>query len=189
LCLPVTSDTPAAEIRGHFIQTRDGFQWVDGPGITAWRTGARLILDEVDKLGDDGLAFSLSLLDNPETAQIHLYQTGETLRPHPEFTCWATMNGYPEDLPPALLDRFPVRFRVDEPHPQAIAQLPDHLRELARGTTLATDERRIGLRAWYAYVDLLASGVSPETCARACLGDRWRDLHQTIQLARAADVR
>ena len=45
------------------------------------------------------------------------------------------MNGDADtDLPDALRSRFPVRFRIEEVHPQAIARLPKDLQSIAKRT-------------------------------------------------------
>jgi Mg-chelatase subunit ChlI len=65
------------------------------------------------------------------------------VKPAPGFSVVLTMNGEPNDLDPALLDRFAARVRIDEVHPHALEQLPDYLREVARtlGAEAEPDDR------------------------------------------------
>src|SRR4051794_2398115 len=50
----LTPETPAAEIRGFFVpRGNDGFVWQDGPATAAWRSGGRLVLNEIDRGSGD----------------------------------------------------------------------------------------------------------------------------------------
>ena len=186
----VHADLPAAELRGHFIpQASGGLVWADGPAVAAWRTGGRLVLDEIDKAGDDALSFLLGVLDDLATAKLALGTTGEVLSPHPAFTVWATMNGEPEDLPPALQDRFPVTVRITEPHPAAIAALPGDLRPLARSLAAPEGEdRRMGLRPFIESARPRAL-IAADDAGSLIFSGRWDDLRQAITLAGKADQR
>jgi MoxR-like ATPase len=59
----LTPETPAAELRGHYVPVGSEFRWQDGPAIRAWREGARLVINEVDHAGGDALSFLLNCLD------------------------------------------------------------------------------------------------------------------------------
>jgi hypothetical protein len=180
----LTADTPAAELRGHYVPMGGEFIWRDGPVIRAWREGARLIVNEIDHAGSDALSFLLVALDNPETARLTL-PNGETVRPAREFSCVATMNGDPAaDLPEALRDRFPVRVEIDTPHPKGVDSLPEDLRDAARGTVTAQEpERRITLRAWLAFAALRVR-ADEECAALAVFGrERAADVLQSLRLA------
>jgi MoxR-like ATPase len=181
----ITPDTPAAELRGHYVPVGGSFEWRDGPAIKAWREGARLVLNEIDHAGGDCVAFLLNCLDSPETARITL-PTGESVKPAAGFQAVATMNGVPEhDLLAALRDRFPVAVAIEEPHPAAIEALPSDLQAAARGTVCATEpERRITLRSWLAFA-AYRSEVGSEVAAFAIFGaDRAADVLQSLAIAK-----
>lgn len=182
----LTPDTPAAELRGHYVPVGGEFAWRDGPCTRAWREGARLVINEIDHAGGDALSFLLNCLDSPETAMLTL-PTGETIRPAAGFQAVATMNGNPdEDLPDPLRDRFPVRVAIDAPHPNGIESLPDDLRDAARGSVCATDpERRITLRAWLAFASLRGK-VGAEAAAHAVFRHRADDILAALKIAGAA---
>lgn len=186
----VHTDLPAAELRGHFVpQKEGGLKWMDGPATSAWRVGGRLVLDEIDKASDDALSFLLGVLDDTATAKLVLGTTGEILTPHPDFTVWATMNGEPEDLPPALLDRFPVAVRIEAPHPNAVKCLPADLQEIARNLACTPDpERRVGIRAFLEFANLREL-LGFETAAMLVFGNRAAEIEQALRLAKAADPR
>jgi len=182
--LTMTEDTPAAELRGHYVPQGSQFVWQDGPALKAWRFGGRLVINEIDHAGGDCLSFLLNCLDSTETACLTL-PTGEMVRPHPQFTCVATMNGQPKDLPEALRDRFPVCIEIDEPHPDGVNSLPPDLQQAAACSILADDERRITLRAWKCFADLREK-VGPEAAADAVFNRRGQDILNSLKIAAGA---
>lgn len=186
----VHSDLPAAELRGHFIPTADGgMRWTDGPATIAWRKGGRLILDEIDHAGDDALSFLLGVLDDAPTARLVLGTTGEVITPHENFQVVATMNGEPEDLPPALADRFPVSVRVESPHPSAINSLPSDLRPLGESLSAHTDpNRRMPLRSLLEFARLREM-VGPVSAATLIFGERAQEITDALELARVSEVK
>lgn len=181
LSVTMTPETPAAELRGHYIPVGNEFKWQDGPAIRAWRFGGRLVINEVDNSGADALSFLLSCLDSPETACLTL-PTGEMVKPAAGFQAVATMNGSPDELPAALRDRFPVCIEVDAVHPSALETLPEDLRNAALGSSLADDERRISIRAWQCFAHLRDS-VGAEAAAAAVFAKRAKDVLDSLKMA------
>jgi MoxR-like ATPase len=145
--LTLTEETSATELRGHYLPKGRSMPWHDGPATMAMRAGARLILNELTHASPDVLSLLHPLLENPDTACLTL-PTGETVRPASGYTVVATDNLPPEDLPAALRDRFDCVLHVNEPHPAALAQLPEHLRGPALRGLLLEPDRRISLRGW-----------------------------------------
>jgi MoxR-like ATPase len=181
----LTPDMAAAELRGHYVPSGGEFKWQDGPVIRAWRTGARIVVNEIDKAGGDVLSFLLVALDSPSTAALTL-PTGETVRPDPRFQAFGTMNGEPsQDLPEPLRDRFPAALHIDEPHPAGIDALPADLRDAARGTVCAESaDRRITLRAWLAFASMRPI-VGEDIAAAVHFGmDRYKDVLQSLRIAK-----
>lgn len=183
----MTPDTPAAELRGHYVPVGNEFRWQDGPAIRAWREGGRLVINEIDHAGGDSLSFLLACLDSPETACLTL-PTGELVRPVPGFQAVATMNGDPDDeLPPALRDRFPVAIEVTEAHPEGIGQLPQDLQAAAMGSVVASDPaRRLTLRAWLAFASLRAQ-IGAEAAAQAVFSSRAGDVLDALRIAKGTN--
>ena len=151
----LTEETPAVELRGHYILKKDQYVWHDGPAIAAWRCGGRLVVNEIQRGGADVHALLLAITDDVQVAEIDL-PSGEKVKPVGGFTCVATMNGDPkEQLDPALLDRFCVAIHIDKVHPDAVKQLPEDVQQAAERTALIdNEERRISVRAWYAFAQL-----------------------------------
>jgi hypothetical protein len=180
----LTPETPAAELRGFYVPRGNHFEWQDGPAVTAWRTGGRLVLNEIDRATGDLLSLLLAICDDPLFAQLTL-PSNETVRPAPGFTVVATMNSVPDDLDFALLDRFPVRIHVDEVAPGAIASLPDDLRDVAaRSAVLAETARRVSFRTWSEYARLRAA-IGPDLAAHAVFGNRTQDILNAFLIGKA----
>ncbi len=132
ICTEEMTDT---ELVGGYRQGSNGvWKFREGVGIRAWREGARLVVDEINRMNADVESRLMALTDTEVSASWQNEETGEIVKPHPNFSVVATMNGLPEDLAPAILDRFVVRCEVNTPHPDAIGALPDYLKALA--TTL-----------------------------------------------------
>lgn len=151
----LTEDTPAAELRGHYLPVCDRMEWRDGPAVLAMRAGGRLVINELTHGSPDCLSFLHPVLENPDTALLTL-PTGETVRPAQNFQLIVTDNLPPEELPPALRDRFDCILEVREPHPAALAQLDPRLLGLATRSATLEPERRISPRGWLSVQRLLA---------------------------------
>jgi len=184
--ITVTEETPAAELRGHFVPHGDRFVWHDGPAIRAWRSGARLVLNEIDHAGADLLSFLLVLLDDAGSARIDL-PNGETVTPAPGFSVIATMNGDPETLPAALRDRFATCVQVNEVAPGALAVLPPDVRRAARATVALPEERRVSVRAWLTFALLRVQTGDERAAAEAVFGKRAGEVLDALRIAGAGD--
>lgn len=181
----VTEDTSMAELRGHYVPKGTKFMWQDGPVMSAYRNGWRLVINEIDHASGDVLTFLLAVLDDPDVARITL-PTGETVEPHETFTCVATMNGVPESLPLPLLDRFSVRIEIKHPHPNAIAALPSGLRDVAKtSVSLEDDARRVSLREWQQFAFLKSTLGNDDEAAFLVFGKRARDILGTLKMKSA----
>jgi MoxR-like ATPase len=180
----LSDQTPAAEIRGHFIPSAPQgtleYVFTPGPILQAYRCGGRVVFDEIDQGGSDTYPMLLAGLDSRATAGILIPHTGEIVRPAPGFSCWATTNADPKSLPPALLDRFPIRLHVDSPSDGAFEALPADLRDAARQTW-----EEHGFRAWLAVAQMREAGADFGLALRACFGDAAETLAEAISIAGA----
>ena len=150
--ITLTADSTATELMGHYIATSDGgFRWKDGNGVRAFKEGARLVVNEIDHAGADVQTFLHALLDKPLE----------------NFQCIATMNGYPEDLPEPLADRFPVKINVDSVHPDALEGLGNKLRAIY----LDADRTSFSVRKWIELRKLMESDVPNEEAVKVLFPD------------------
>jgi len=127
-----TEEMTDADLIGCYKQNSQGtWSYAEGVGIKAWREGARLVVDEINRMNGDVESRMMALIDSTRSSSWQHPDTGEIVTPHKDFSVVATMNGEPEDLAPAILDRLIVRCQVNTPHPDALVSLPDYLRPLA----------------------------------------------------------
>jgi MoxR-like ATPase len=185
--LVCTEDMTNMEVTGGFMPSGNGFQWLDGSALKAWKgngdKGGRLIVDEVDKASGDVFATLLAMLDSPESASWEHPQTGEVVKPLEGFSAVMTTNiEQMGELPTALADRFPVRIRINEPHPNALKRLSSDLRDYAVRMADAGEER-ISLRAFIA-LDTLRKSVGMERACKLTFGDRAQEVLDAIAVDR-----
>lgn len=162
-----TDEMTDGDLVGHFIDTgSDGHAWVEGMAIKAWREGARLVVDEINRVNGDVESRLMAIIDTVASSSWQHPTTGEIVTPQPGFSVIATMNGEPADLSPAIRDRLVARVEIDTPHPDAISALPEYLREIAKqfASTTVSDER-YSLRSFFQYAGLIERGVSPMDAA------------------------
>jgi len=159
--LVCTEDLTSGEITGTWMPVGENrWEWREGPAIRAWRgsggLGGRLVVDEVDRASGDALSTLLAMTDSPESARWRNPETSEWVRPGPQFSVVMTTNiDDLDDIPPSLRDRFPVRIRIDRPPASAVASLSDDLRTPALAGSLGPSSRRVSLRCFYAFDELL----------------------------------
>lgn len=170
----------AAELTGHFVPEGDKFVWHDGIAGRAWKTGGRLVLDEIDRGSGDVLTVLYAILDDPDVAMLTL-ASGETIYPRAGFKVVATMNGNPGDLPDALRDRFQVAIEVTNPHPKAIESLPEDLRNAAASSF---EQGGSSIRSWKSFGSLRAA-MGDEHAAQAVFGQRAEEVLDSLRVAQA----
>jgi MoxR-like ATPase len=183
-----TDGDMAAEYRGMFIPEKDGFAFILGVATKAWvelndGKGGMLILDEIDHAPPEIHSLLHAILDDPRLAALTL-PNGRKIVPGPLFRCVGTMNGQPDDLTPALKDRFAAKVRVDTPPHAAMQALPEDLREKAEFLIGNTDpENRVSYRAIAAYAQH-RSAIGEEMAAQLCFdSERWSDVLTALRLA------
>jgi len=168
-----TEDMTNLNVDGAFMPTSDGkaFRWYEGSALKAWKTGGRLVVDEIDKAGSDVFATLLNFLDSPESASWEHPESGEVYRPSTGFSAVMTTNIEDmNDLPEALADRFPVRIRINQPHPLALKRLSRDLREVAVNYADAGNDR-ISLRTFMAF-DNIRRALGDDKAAKLVFGYR-----------------
>ena len=164
--------------------------WQDGIGLRAWREGKRLVLDEVDKASGAAKSALYAILDDASTAAYTIPSTGETVRPTTGFHTVCTTNTDPADWEDTelqgLLDRLTVRILIDKPHPDAIAALPEDLRNAATESCRAKDERRASVRAWRSFANIRHATADEPLAAVAVFGfTRGPEISDALKIARA----
>lgn len=186
ICSP---EMTSADVEGAFMPSDNGFTYLEGAALKAWRgngvVGGRLVVDEIDLASGDVLAKIQAFCDSDLSAEFHHPITGEIVKPLPGFSVVATSNCEdPDDLPPAIRDRFTVAIRIDAPHPLALEALPEALRGVAASIVgKASDDRAISLRGFHTFTQLRASGFTEDRAARLAFGiNRAEALLDTIRV-------
>ena len=188
--LVCTEDMTNADVTGAFMPNERGtFTWNYGSAVKAWEgngiNGGRLIVDEVDKASGDVFATLLSMLDSPESATWENPENGRVHRPKDGFSAVMTTNiENMEELPTALADRFPIRIRINTPHPNALLSLSPDLRKYAVRMADA-GERRISLRAFMAF-DKLRTAYGDEKASVLAFGNRSESIIDAIAVDKVA---
>ncbi len=179
--ITLTPDMPASELRGNYMPKGSELIWTDGPVVKALREGARLVINELSHGSDDTWAWLYPVLEHQETARLTL-PNNETVTPAPGFNVVCTDNIPPDDLPPALRDRFDAILEINEPHPEALALLSEPLREVARRGFALEDDRRISLRGWLVLDRLRHELGLPDACLVVFGAERGSQIHDAIML-------
>lgn len=184
--ITMTEDTASANLEGFYKpNSSGGFEWHDGIAIQAWRTGGRLVVNEIDHASPDAMTFLHAIMDDKHIAQLTLNNDNkETVRPAKGFTVIATTNADPDSLPMALKDRFPVKIHVDTIHPAALAPFPKSWHQVISDTSLSEDiDIRLSIRSWKEFFDLTRKGVDKEVAAYLIFGARGEELLEAILLS------
>jgi len=152
-----SEDMTNSDIVGSMLPTPSGgFGYIEGSGVYAWKTGARYVVDEINRAGGDVITTLMKFLDSPESASWVNPYTSEVIRPHEDFSAIMTTNfENPNQIDAPLRDRFPVAIKIDAAHPAAlIAALPPELRMLAATIVAGKPGERASLRAWKSFETL-----------------------------------
>lgn len=183
--LTCTDDMTNADVTGAFMPSADGgFQFIEGAAVKAWRAGGRLVIDEIDKAGGDVFATLLNMTDSSGSSVWEHPVTGERLSPANGFTVVMTTNVETiGELPEALIDRFPMRLRINQPHPGGLATLPYHWRGYAARMADAAPGQRMSLRAFQS-LSKLAQTMGEEAAAELILGNRAAAFLEAIRIDR-----
>jgi nitric oxide reductase NorQ protein len=169
--LVCTEDLTTADVTGCWAPVGEGrWEWIEGPAIRAWRHGARLVVDEVDRASGDVLSLLLAMTDSDGSTLWRHPRTGDVMYPNSRFSVVMTTNlDRVDELPPALLDRFPVAIPIDRPHPASVLTLSPDLRAAALNGSLGDPDRRVSLRRFAAF-DRLRAPLGDERAAALVFG-------------------
>lgn len=110
---------------GKFLLRDGSTVWTNAFASRAAIAGVPLILDEIHKAGGELDSTLQAILDDEAICRLNL-DNGETIIPAEGFRVIATMNGSPDQLAEAVLDRFDVVLRCATPHTGILRRLsPD----------------------------------------------------------------
>ena len=180
-----TDEMSDADLIGCYRPQANGtWKFLEGVGIKAWREGARLVVDEINRANSDIESRMMSLIDTSASSSWQNDETGEIVTPHENFSVVATMNGLPSDLSMALQDRLIVKFEISTPHRDALELLPTYLKESARKLAgLDSDDiERTSIRSFIEF-DRLSKLIDSETAVKICLPHVGADILDALKVA------
>lgn len=183
-----SEEMTTAQIEGAFYPAAEGFEYREGVAVRAWREGARLVVDEVARANGDVMSLLLAFTDTTASSSWEHPVSHEVVKPAAGFSVVLTMNGEPQDLDPALLDRFAARVLVDEVHPQALNELPEYLRNIAAQLGAESEpQNRASVRAFHAVVKI-AERHGLERAIELVLPDHREQILAAYKLRQAAGL-
>lgn len=115
--LNLNGATTVDDFVGRILINKEGTYWVDGVLLEAMKNGYWLMLDEVNAALPEILFVLHSLLDDDRMVVV-AENSGDIVRPHPDFRLIAAMNPAVDyvgtkELNKAFLSRFPIVLEVD----------------------------------------------------------------------------
>jgi MoxR-like ATPase len=160
---------------GKFLLRDGSTHWANGCATRAALKGCPLVLDEIHKAGGELDAPLQSVLDDPAICKLNL-DNGETVSPADGYRVIATMNGSPDQLAEAVLDRFDIVLRCDTPHAGILRRLSPEsaafiLNKMANEPSADDWTPAITPRRMLSFEQLKAEGVSQELAAELVFGE------------------
>jgi MoxR-like ATPase len=160
---------------GKFLLREGSTYWADGPATRAARKGVPLVLDEIHKAGSELDSTLQAVLDDATVCKLNL-DNGETVEPKDGFRVIATMNGSPDQLAEAVLDRFDMVLKCNLPHDGILRRLSPEV--AAYGMNLAQNtpdnDQWVPTQTWRRFLSfehLRGEGVSDELAAELVFGE------------------
>ena len=181
-----SEDMTTGDIVGAMLPTPSGgFGYVEGALVRAWKSGARAVIDEINRASGDVESTLMAFLDSAESAVWKNPYTEEVIRPSENFSAIMTTNFEdPNMIAGPLRDRFPVAIKIDAAHPAAlVAALPPELRVLAASIVAGKPGERASLRAWKEFEVLRKSPqFTTERAAKLIFGKLADAIIEVIQI-------
>ena len=177
-----TSDMTKGDVEGMWKPNAGEWEWVDSVCLDAWTNGSRLVLDELDQASGECLTNLLAICDSSDSAVIPHPATKQMISPREGFQVIATTNATRlSDLPPALLDRFPVRININRAHPEALQQLGNDQLAAIADLWISDPRNKVSLRSFFAYKHALKT-CGTEISARLIFPDRFEEIMEATEV-------
>ena len=160
---------------GKFLLKDGSTYWADGAATRAARKGAPLVIDEIHKGGAELDSTLQAILDDEAVSRLNL-DNGETIEPSAGFRIIATMNGTPDQLNDAVLDRFDIVLKAQMPHDGILKRLsPEMAAFIANRYANEPDSEpwvpAISVRRSLAFESLRAQGIPDALAAEIIFGE------------------
>jgi len=159
---------------GKFLLRDGSTYWANAPATRAALKGCPLVLDEIHKAGSELDSTLQAVLDDEAVCKLNL-DNGEVVTPADGFRVIATMNGSPDQLAEAVLDRFDIVLKCNTPHAGILKRLsPESAAYIVNKMANDPDPDEWvptqTPRRFLAFENLRAQGISDELAAELVFG-------------------
>lgn len=160
---------------GKFLLKDGSTYWANAPATRAAIKGCPLVLDEIHKAGGELDSTLQAVLDDEAVCRLNL-DNGEVITPASGYRVVATMNGSPDQLAEAVLDRFDIVLKCNSPHPGILRRLsPESAAYIVNKMANEPDNDEWvptqTPRRFLAFEHLRSEGVSDELAAELVFGE------------------
>jgi MoxR-like ATPase len=160
---------------GKFLLKDGSTYWANGAATRAAIRGVPLVIDEIHKGGSELDSTLQAILDDESVSRLNL-DNGQTIEPAQGFRVIATMNGSPDQLAEAVLDRFDIVLRADTPHAGILRRLtPESAAFIANKYANEPDTEQwtptISVRRMLAFEELRKGGLPDPLAADIVFGE------------------
>jgi hypothetical protein len=181
-----TEDMTTMDVAGGFMPAKEGFEYMAGGGLLSWMGdgffGGTWVIDEIDRASGDVLSQLLAFTDSADSASFIHPITGVAHKPNQGFRVIMTTNlTDPDDLSPALRDRFPIAIQIDHAHEDALQLLPADIRSVARKIVGNKEGRGVSLRAFQEF-DKVRAHMDQDRAAFLVFGDKAQQILDAVRV-------
>jgi len=160
---------------GKFLLKDGSTFWANAPATRAALKGCPLVLDEIHKAGGELDSTLQAVLDDEAVCRLNL-DNGETITPAQGYRVIATMNGSPDQLAEAVLDRFDIVLKCNTPHEGILRRLSPESAKYLSNKMANEPDNDIWTptqmpRRFLAFEHLRAEGISDELAAELVFGE------------------
>ena len=160
---------------GKFLLRDGSTYWANAPASRAAEKGCPLVLDEIHKAGGELTSTLNAILDDPSVCRLNL-DNGQVITPAQGYRVIATMNGSPEQLEEAFLDRFDIVLKCNTPHAGILRRMsPESAAYLVNKMANEPDNDQWvptqSPRRFLTFEHLRTQGLSDELAAELCFGE------------------
>lgn len=160
---------------GKFLLREGSTFWANAPASRAAIKGVPLVTDEIHKAGGELDSTLQAILDDEAVCVLNL-DNGDSIKPAEGYRVIATMNGSPDQLAEAVLDRFDIVLRCDTPHDGIIRRLSAEsaafiLNKIANEPDEYNWTPSITPRRMLSFEHLRKQGISDELAAELVFGE------------------
>lgn len=167
----MTQNTSREDLCGMFHLIDGQTQWIDGPVTKAMRSGAPILIDEIDRCGPEVESLMYSVIDDHPHLTL---PNGELVNAAKGFKVLMTSNVTPDCLEAAVVDRMAAIIFAYVPHEDALQGLSEPESQIVVNYYRTIQQPRLTLnptvRRMRAFKALYSANIPAEIAARVVFG-------------------